>query len=372
MSPSLAAVSAIQALDEVYFFPTLGVWNEARQAWQVAVHGIVSRPALGRLMERAVLGLFRRYARIRATQAKDELFRLRASPFLAEPLSRRKIIIRLGARNYVAGVSGRNGHFGTTLEIAAADLTATADAFVAAAGPPRDSPNSAPGTEPPAAALPPEADGWLSWRVVLPEADARVLTGRAQLLAPGGRSVISDVDDTIKVSRVLQRKLLVRGTFSKPFRAVAGMADVYRQWAEQGAAFHYVSASPWQLFGALEAFRESNGFPAGAWEMKHLKWRSAPVTRLFVAKTTYKRNKIEPLLLAYPGRQFVFVGDSTQHDPEVYGGIARKHPEQLAGIYIRAVQPDDLPPARLARAFAEIAPERIHIFRDASELSFAC
>lgn len=67
------------------------------------------------------------------------------------------------------------------------------------------------------------------------------------ILASHGVSVISDIDDTIKISNVLNPHACFKSTFCESFEPVPGMSEVYRQWSEQHCQFHYVSASPWQL-----------------------------------------------------------------------------------------------------------------------------
>lgn len=62
-----------------------------------------------------------------------------------------------------------------------------------------------------------------------------------------GVSVISDIDDTVKISNVLCKRLLLKHTFYSYFKPVEGMNELYQKWAEQQCQFHYVSASPWQL-----------------------------------------------------------------------------------------------------------------------------
>lgn len=62
-----------------------------------------------------------------------------------------------------------------------------------------------------------------------------------------GISVISDIDDTVKISNVLCKRLLLKHTFYSYFKPVEGMSDLYQKWSEQKCQFHYVSASPWQL-----------------------------------------------------------------------------------------------------------------------------
>ncbi|MDO5103005.1 MAG: App1 family protein [Lautropia sp.] len=51
-----------------------------------------------------------------------------------------------------------------------------------------------------------------------------------------GLSIVSDIDDTIKVSEVQDKKQLLRNTFLKPFEATPGMVDWYRQMAGLASA----------------------------------------------------------------------------------------------------------------------------------------
>lgn len=67
------------------------------------------------------------------------------------------------------------------------------------------------------------------------------------VLAAHGVSVISDIDDTIKISKVLSKRALLKHTFYSYFKPVEGMSELYRRWSEEKCQFHYVSASPWQL-----------------------------------------------------------------------------------------------------------------------------
>jgi len=47
-----------------------------------------------------------------------------------------------------------------------------------------------------------------------------------------GVSVVTDMDDTIKDTHVLDRKEMLKNTFVRPFVAVAGMPELYRSWKE--------------------------------------------------------------------------------------------------------------------------------------------
>jgi len=339
---SLTALETDVATDEVLlFYPTTAIPLETG-GWQVPLHGIVYEPASGNLKDQALLLLFRKFAGLTEEQAESKYFQERAKLFLADNERKREVFVRLGNETYAAGKSLPNGHFETTIKLTADEgekLHQTAD-----------------------------AQGWVTFAAVFQKNDKRHITGRVQFLANSGVSVISDLDDTIKVTGVTNRHEAIQNTFTKEFVAVDGMADVYRRWAEQGAAFHYVSASPWQLFLPLEKFRSDNKFPAGEWRMKHFRWKDSSLLELFGTQVEYKTNSIEPILKAYPKRQFVCVGDTGEQDPEIYGALARKHPDQIVKIVIRDISADGVPASRTAKAFAELPASKWHVFRQAAEL----
>ena len=172
------------------------------------------------------------------------------------------------------------------------------------------------------------------------DSDSRKIHGRVQLIPPEGISVISDVDDTIKVSRILQKSELFTNTFVKPYSSVSGMAHRYQQWAEQGATFHYVSGTPWQLYPALSTFMSNEGFPAGSFHLRTIHFWDRRLRNLFADAHTYKKPPIREILLRYPLRQFVLVGDLGEYDAEIYSELARECPNQVHSIWLR--RPDEV------------------------------
>jgi Uncharacterized conserved protein (DUF2183) len=83
--------------------------------------------------------------------------------------------------------------------------------------------------------------------------------------------VISDIDDTIKITEIPAGfKVVVINTFFRDFVAAPEMAKMYQGF--NGASFHYVSGGPWQLYGPLSEFlfSEKAGFPEGTFHMKQV------------------------------------------------------------------------------------------------------
>src|SRR6185295_2069331 len=109
-------------------------------------------------------------------------------------------------------------------------------------------------------------------------------TGQAYLLPPTGESVISDIDDTLKHSQVACKKTLLANTFLRPYETIPGMAGVFRDWWAEGAAFHYVSSSPWQLYEHLAAHLADEGFPTGSFHLRHFRLRDHLLRRILLLR----------------------------------------------------------------------------------------
>jgi phosphatidate phosphatase APP1 len=186
-----------------------------------------------------------------------------------------------------------------------------------------------------------------------------------------GLSVISDIDDTVKETNVANRRELLANTFVRDFRAVPGIVDVYRDWQARGTAFHYVSASPWQLAECLDRFLADVGLPSGSLHLKLFRLKdSTPLGRLPSRKRS-KRRTIERIMDEFPGRRFLLVGDSGERDPEVYAAVAKRRADQVAGIAIRQVEgkaPRDKVRSRLDRLARRLPPGLIHVFESAADL----
>ena len=55
---------------------------------------------------------------------------------------------------------------------------------------------------------------------------------------------------------------------------------------------------------------------------------------------THKLGNIRRILDTYPSLSFVLVGDSSQHDPEIYRQVVEEYPRRILVVYIRDVTPD--------------------------------
>ncbi|HEY0379855.1 MAG TPA: App1 family protein [Pyrinomonadaceae bacterium] len=193
-----------------------------------------------------------------------------------------------------------------------------------------------------------EAQGSTSgWLTLTAAAEGFEGKGRVRLVEPRGLSIVSDIDDTIKISEIpAGRRIVLRNTFLRDYAAVPDMAEKYRGFGSQ-VMFHYVSGSPWQLYKLLDEFlmRASN-FPEGAFHMKDVRknlltpesWQDFKhFTEGDEATLAQKVGQITRLFVNLPDRDFILIGDSGEKDPEVFAEIRKTFGERVREIIIRDV-----------------------------------
>jgi phosphatidate phosphatase APP1 len=184
--------------------------------------------------------------------------------------------------------------------------------------------------------------------------------------------VISDIDDTIKNTRVRDRRAMIRSTFLEAFRPIPGMADLYREWQRNsGAQIWYVSASPWQLFAPLSEFLGKSDFPSGPVSLRRVRFTGGTLLDLFKDPDPFKQAAIEVIVKRFPGRKFVLVGDSGERDPEIFGELARKFPHNIVSILVRDTTSEPADTRRYREAFRDVPPGLWKVFVQPSEVSRA-
>jgi phosphatidate phosphatase APP1 len=321
-------------------FPTLGHLAEGGKHWVLDVHGDVSAPARMTLRKRLLLRLLRRAMQASSDDFAGEIFRERIARFIAGDRGGRRVVVRIGDELHVLKKkTGRSGHFHASLRLSLRQAEEWAESAVAS----RE-------------------------RYVPTEVEGTLATGRVYLVPPTGLSIISDIDDTLKHSYVSCKRTLLTNTFLKPFEAIAGMAPLFREWWAAGAMFHYVSSSPWQLYEQLAEHLGATGFPTGSFHLRQFRLRDHLLRRLLLLRRSGKLAVIRRIVRRFPERRFLLVGDSGEHDPEIYGAIARRYPHQVAGVLIRQLDPEREHVRRYARAFRGVDPERVKLYECASEL----
>jgi len=193
-------------------------------------------------------------------------------------------------------------------------------------------------------------EGWLKYEVAYGDVNLRreILHQNrfpGELLIPSKKAkfgVISDIDDTILHTGVVS-SLKWRVIFNTFFKNVdkrlplEGAAEFYHllhrgvSGTEANPLF-YVSHSPWNLYRYLELFLTRNNFPKGP-----ILLRSFVDFRKGKNEKPQKQKEILNILKTYPKLSFILIGDSGEHDADIYMEIATQYPNQIAAIYLRSV-----------------------------------
>ena len=157
--------------------------------------------------------------------------------------------------------------------------------------------------------------------------------------------VISDIDDTVMATNVLNRLKMLITTIAAnehtriPFEGVAAFYRALQKGASgaENNPIFYVSSSPWNLYGFLIEFMRKHEIPFGPLFLKD-----------FGSHTIFnggdhqghKLENITHILETFAHLPFVLIGDSGEQDPEIYRQIIEKFPNRIRAVYIRDVNPN--------------------------------
>jgi len=181
----------------------------------------------------------------------------------------------------------------------------------------------------------------------------RDVTARGRVVLPDPASqvgFITDIDDTILATgiteglKAVQRTLLRDAYGRKP---IPGTPSLYRGLARgtdstrPESTFFYVSAGPWNLYDMHAQFLGVRGLPRGPIFLRD--WRPGMPTSDAEGKfeTSYKHTRIRRILDAYPDLTFVLLGDSGEHDVQVYQDFLDSDPDRIRVAFIRDVSVKD-------------------------------
>jgi phosphatidate phosphatase APP1 len=102
--------------------------------------------------------------------------------------------------------------------------------------------------------------------------------------------------------------------------------------------------------------------------LRRVRLKDSSVLALLADPLEAKLNVIEALMADFPQRRFILVGDSGERDPEVYGTIADKHPDQVLRIYIRDVTGQAAESSRYQAAFGKVPRDKWRLFQEPSTI----
>jgi phosphatidate phosphatase APP1 len=158
---------------------------------------------------------------------------------------------------------------------------------------------------------------------------------------PADVIVISDIDDTLIhsfISRKLQKFRTLMFTSVEKRKAVLNMQELLQRFTDAGAVPFYLSNSEQNLYPLIYRFLLYNRFPPGPLFLKkmrrlwHVLWNIK-----FPLRNIHKEQTLKDILVLFPRKKFVLMGDNTQHDLSIYLEAAAQFPQHIRYIIIRKV-----------------------------------
>lgn len=168
----------------------------------------------------------------------------------------------------------------------------------------------------------------------------------ARILLPPARAqfgVISDIDDTVIHTGAtnffrMARVVMLGNAYTRlAFKGVAAFYQALQLGCpgDRQNPIFYVTSSPWNIFDVIcEVFRVHQ-IPLGPIFMKDYGFDETKFIKS--SHGSHKLARIRELLNFYPELSFILIGDSGQHDPEIYRQIVHEFPRRIRAIYIRDI-----------------------------------
>ncbi|EFZ01341.1 DUF2183 domain protein [Metarhizium robertsii] len=159
----------------------------------------------------------------------------------------------------------------------------------------------------------------------------------AYLVPRTGLTVVSDIDDILRVTKIYQPKEGLLNTFARPFTPWMNMPSVYANWSSSinNMHFHYLTTTPEQATRNYMEFIYQT-YPLGSFDTRPLNFSDASAT------LHIRRFLLDKIFQTFPKRRFVLVADTSNHDVMVaYPQMFKDYPGQVACIFLRNTSATD-------------------------------
>jgi phosphatidate phosphatase APP1 len=167
--------------------------------------------------------------------------------------------------------------------------------------------------------------------------------------------VVSDFDDTLRHSFVLDEQRLLASTFWETWQPTPGSAAWLAAQKARGCVVAVLSAGPEALAPEIWRFLSEQGALPHRLILRPFRLWDGSAAAFLEGSRTFKAEQLAALLSRFPEARVWLVGDSGEGDPEIYGEAARRAPDRIAGIAIRHVEGARNGDDRFAAAFRGVA-----------------
>lgn len=175
----------------------------------------------------------------------------------------------------------------------------------------------------------------------------------AYLVPPTGLSVVSDIDDILRITKIWSPEQIIDNTFARPYQAWMNMPEIYANWSRQlnisnqQTHFHYLTTLPEQVTRQYEQFIFST-YPGGSFDTRPLNFSDVSAT------LSIRKFLLDKIFQTFPQRKFILVADVSNSDvmrdyPEMY----KQYPGQVQCSKCTPVQRPFVPRTDIMQSYCE-------------------
>ena len=131
----------------------------------------------------------------------------------------------------------------------------------------------------------------------------------AYLVPPTGITIVNDIDDILRVTKIYQPAQGLLNTFAHPFVPWMNMPSIYANWSNSipNLHFHYLTTTPEQITRFYESFIFAN-YPAGSFDTRPLNFSDVSAT------LSIRKFLLQKIFETFPQRKFILVADTSNAD----------------------------------------------------------
>jgi hypothetical protein len=159
----------------------------------------------------------------------------------------------------------------------------------------------------------------------------------AYLVPTAGLTIVSDIDDILRVTKIYEPKEGLLNSFARPFTPWMNMPEIYANWSKvlPDFHFHYLTTTPEQVTANYMDFIYKT-YPLGSFDTRPLNFSDVSAT------LSIRKFLLEKIFQTYPKRKFILIADTSNSDVmKDYPAMATEFPGQVQCIFLRNTSSTD-------------------------------
>ncbi|KAI4286821.1 MAG: hypothetical protein L6R35_003927 [Caloplaca aegaea] len=157
------------------------------------------------------------------------------------------------------------------------------------------------------------------------------------LVPPTGLTIVSDIDDILRITKIYQPKEGLLNSFARPFVQWKNMPDIYANWSRSipDFHFHYLTTTPEQVTRNYMDFIYKT-YPGGSFDTRPLNFSDVEAT------LSIRKYLLVKIFETFPERKFILVADTSNSDVmKAYPQMVTEFPGQVQCIFLRNTSATD-------------------------------